>query len=211
MFNDEECSVFCNYAVTQRWHGHDRRHVRMKLLRHNISLQGVSFTVATSTVTLPRCPGDCSIPVRQSFHVMDTTVRTLPIAVDVLSTVRSTLDAPCSVSRNSAATWLLSTSIIQRQVRRRLSTAHSATVVSVQLVKKLTCSLTWQRCKRNTAINYVAVEFLHYLQSLDTEVYRPSVLSSPLWRWDSLGVGTWFPIAAKDLDPHTPLDHLLMP
>jgi hypothetical protein len=199
----------------QKWHGHDRIHVRMKLLRHNNSLQGVTITVPTSTVTVMRRPGDCSIPVRQSFHVRNTTIRTLPVAVDVQSTVRSTLNATCTVSRNSAATWLLSASIIQRQVRRRLSTAHSTTVVSVQLVKKLTCNVTWQRCNRNIPLNYIAVEFLHYLQCLGTEVYRPSVISSPLscalWRWDSLGVATCFPIAANDLDPHTRLDHLLMP
>lgn len=195
-------------------HGQDRRRVRMQLLRHDNSLQGVSFTVPTSTVTVTRSPGDCSIPVWKSFHARDTTIRTLPAAGVVQSTVRSTLNASCTVSRYSAATWLLSASIIQQQVRRRLSTAHSATVVSVQLVQKLTCSLTWQRGKRNTTINYMAVESLHYLRSLDTEVYRPSVLSSPvscaLWRRDSLGVATWFPIVANDLDPHTPLHHLLM-
>ena len=140
----------------------------------------------------------CIIAVWHSFHARYTTIRTLPAAVDVQNTVCSTLNASCTVPRYSTATWLLSASIIQHQVRRRLTTAHSATVVSVQLVRKLTCSLTWQRCKRNTIVYDTAVEFLHYLQSLDTEVYRPSVLSSPLscalWRWDSLGVATWFPI-----------------
>jgi len=196
MFKDKQRSVFCNYAVTQKRHEHDRRHVRMKLLRNDNSLQSVSFTVPPSMVTVT---SDCSIPVWQSFHARDTTIRTLPAATDVQGTVRSTLKASSTASRYSAATWLLSASIIQQQVYRCLSTAHSATVLYVQLVKKLTCSLTWQRGKRSTTINYMTVESLHYSQSLDTEVYRPSVLNSPLscavWRWDSPWVATWFPIA----------------
>jgi hypothetical protein len=59
---------------------------------------------------------------------------------------------------------------------------------------------------------------LHELKSHELTWREDSVspaLSSPmscaLWRWDSLAVATWFPIAANVLDPQPSLDHALMP
>jgi hypothetical protein len=53
-------------------------------------------------------------------------------AVDEQGTVRAALNASRSVCRYNAAIWLLSASIIQQQLRRRLSSTLSATVVYVQ-------------------------------------------------------------------------------
>ena len=59
LFKEKQCSVFCNYAVTQKrkvqWHGLHRR--------YDSSLQGVPFTVPTSTVTLTSRPGERRVRV----------------------------------------------------------------------------------------------------------------------------------------------------